>query len=123
MSETPLYQPLGGNDMPRFGGIATMMRLPHVSSSAELDACFVGVPFDLGTSNRSGTRFGPRQIRTESVLLRPYNMATRAAPFDSLRVADLGDVATNPYDLKDSIRLIESAYDRIIENGCRPITL
>ena len=43
---------------------------------------FVGVPLDIGTSNRSGTRFGPRQIRSESVLLRPYNMATRAAPFD-----------------------------------------
>ncbi|MEO6918063.1 MAG: agmatinase [Collimonas sp.] len=123
MSETPLYQPLGGNDMPRFGGIATMMRLPHVTSSAGLDACFVGVPFDLGTSNRSGARFGPRQIRTESVLLRPYNMATRAAPFDALRVADLGDVAINPYNLLDSVRLIENAYDSIVASGCRPISL
>lgn len=123
MSKPPLYQPLGGNDMPRFGGIATMMRLPHVTSSAELDACFVGVPFDLGTSNRSGTRFGPRQIRTESVLLRPYNMATRAAPFDALRIADIGDVAINPYNLLDSINLIESAYDSIVASGCRPISL
>jgi len=81
------------------------------------------VPLDLGTSNRSGSRFGPRQIRTESVLLRPYNMATRAAPFDSLQVADIGDVATNPYDLKDSVRRIEEAYDEIVANGCRPITL
>jgi guanidinobutyrase len=118
-----LNQPLGGNDMPRFGGIATMMRLPQASSTEGLDACFVGVPLDIGTSNRSGARFGPRQIRSESVLLRPYNMATRAAPFDSLQVADIGDVATNPYDLKDSIRLIESAYDAIVANGCRPITL
>jgi len=118
-----LNQPLGGNDMPRFGGIATMMRLPQAASADGLDACFVGVPLDIGTSNRSGARFGPRQIRSESVLLRPYNMATRAAPFDSLQVADLGDVATNPYDLKDSMRLIESAYDAIVANGCRPITL
>src|ERR1700743_564898 len=113
----PLFQPLSGNTMPRFGGIATMMRLPHGDSTVGLDACFVGVPFDLGTSNRNGARLGPRQIRTESVLLRPYNMATRAAPFDSLQVADIGDVATNPYDLKDSIRLIEAAYDRIVETG------
>ncbi|MFD1559372.1 agmatinase [Paraburkholderia silviterrae] len=116
-------QPLGGNDMPRFGGIATMMRLPHAATTEGLDACFVGVPLDIGTSNRSGARFGPRQIRSESVLLRPYNMATRAAPFDSLQVADIGDVATNPYNLKDSIRLIEEAYDEIVANGCRPITL
>ena len=75
----PFNQPLGGDVMPRFAGIATMMRLPFQATSEGLDACFVGVPFDLGTSNRSGARFGPRQIRSESVLLRPYNMATRAA--------------------------------------------
>ncbi|CAM2172017.1 Guanidinobutyrase [Paraburkholderia sacchari] len=121
--QSEFNQPLGGNEMPRFGGIATMMRLPQATSTAGLDACFVGVPLDIGTSNRSGARFGPRQIRSESVLLRPYNMATRAAPFDSLQVADIGDVATNPYDLKDSIRLIEAAYDEIVANGCRPITL
>ncbi|MDN8002849.1 agmatinase [Burkholderia multivorans] len=118
-----LNQPMDGNEMPRFGGIATMMRLPQADTTDGLDACFVGVPLDLGTSNRSGSRFGPRQIRAESVLLRPYNMATRAAPFDSLQVADIGDVATNPYDLKDSVRRIEAAYDRIVANGCRPITL
>jgi len=116
-------QPLGGNEMPRFAGIATMMRLPHQPTTEGLDACFVGVPFDLGTSNRSGARFGPRQVRSESVLLRPYNMATRAAPFDSLQVADIGDVATNAYNIVDSIARIETAYDSIIANGCRPITI
>ncbi|KQW44878.1 MULTISPECIES: agmatinase [unclassified Roseateles] len=116
-------QPLGGNDMPRFAGIATMMRLPQATDTQGLNACFVGVPLDIGTSNRPGARFGPRQIRAESVLLRPYNMATRAAPFDSLQVADIGDVATNPYDLKDSVRLIEAAYTGIVATGCRPITL
>ena len=119
----PFNQPLGGNDMPRFAGIATMMRLPFQETTDGLDACFVGVPFDLGTSNRSGARFGPRQVRTESVLLRPYNMATRAAPFDSLQVADIGDVATNAYNIFDSIERIATAYDKIIANGCRPISI
>ena len=91
-----LNQPLGGNEMPRFGGPGTMMRLPAQATAEGLDACFVGVPLDIGTSNRSGTRFGPRQIRAESALLRPYNMATRAAPFDSLQVADIGDVRDQP---------------------------
>ena len=72
--------------MPRFGGIATMMRLPHVPTAKGLEVCFVGVPFDIGTPNRGGSRFGPRQIRTESCLIRLYNMATRAAPFDSLQI-------------------------------------
>ena len=100
-----------------------MMRLPSRETAAGLDACFVGVPFDIGTSNRSGARFGPRQIRTESALLRPYNMATRAAPFDSLQVADVGDVAVNPYNLKESVAIIERSYDEILSHGARPLTL
>src|SRR5262249_5951849 len=116
-------QPLGGNQMPRFGGPATMMRLPSAASAAGLDACFVGVPFDIGTSNRSGARFRPRQIRAESCLIRPYNMATRAAPFDSLSVADIGDVAINTFNLEKSITIIEDAYDEILTHGCRPLTL
>jgi guanidinobutyrase len=116
-------QPLSGNEMPRSGGITTMMRLPLEPDPAKLDACFVGVPFDLGTSNRTGTRFGPRQIRSESVMLRPYNMATRAAPFDRMHVADLGDVAINPYNLLDSVARIEAAFDVIFGAGCKPVTL
>lgn len=116
-------QPLGGNDLPRFAGIATMMRLPHVTDASALDVGFIGIPLDIGTSNRSGARFGPRAIRAESALLRPYNMATRAAPFDSLQVGDLGDLATNPYDLKDSVRLIREGYLRVIQQDCKIITL
>ena len=122
MSKT-YHQPLGGNEMPRFGGPATMMRLPSQADAKGLDVCFVGVPLDVGTSNRSGTRFGPRQIRAESAMIRPYNMATRAAPFDSLSVADIGDVAINTFDLKKSVGLIEAAYDAILAEGCKPLTL
>lgn len=120
---TTTNQPLSGNDMPRFGGIATMMRLPFQDTAEGLDACFVGVPMDIGTSNRSGTRFGPRQIRAESVLLRPYNLATRAAPFDSLKVADVGDVATNPYSLAKSVAAIEATFDRILTAGAVPLAM
>ncbi|WBF44006.1 agmatinase [Serratia rubidaea] len=116
-------QPQGGNEMPRFAGTPTMMRLPAAESAQGLDAAFVGVPLDIGTSNRSGTRYGPRQIRQESVMIRPYNMATGAAPFERLQVADLGDVATNPYNLEDSVRRIEQAYDAIVQHGCVPLTL
>lgn len=109
--------------MPRFGGPATMMRLPSRSDADGLDACFVGVPMDIGASNRSGTRHGPRQIRAESCMLRPYNMATGAAPFDSLQVADIGDVAINTFDLKDAVRRIETAFDAILAHDCVPLTL
>jgi guanidinobutyrase len=122
-AEKQFYHPVGGNEMPRFAGLATMMRLPAHADAKGLDACFVGVPLDIGTSNRSGARYAPRQIRAESAFLRPYNMGTRAAPFDSLTVADIGDVAINPYDLKDSVKIIERAFDGILTHNCRPLTL
>ncbi len=116
-------QPLGGNEMPRFGGPATMMRLPAQATAEGLDACFIGIPLDIGTSNRSGTRLGPRQIRDESRMLRPYNMATRAAPFDSLQVADIGDVPINTFDLKKSVDIITEHFREILSHGAIPLTL
>jgi len=120
---THYNQPLGGNQMPRFGGPGSMMRLPSAESAHGLDACFVGVPLDIGTSHRSGARFGPRAIRGESVLIRPYNMATRAAPFDSLQVADIGDVAINTFNLQKSVAIIENAYDEILSHDTIPLTM
>jgi len=116
-------QPLSGNAMPRFGGIATMMRLPYATSPDGLDAAFIGVPLDIGTSHRPGARFGPRQIRAESALLRPYNMATGAAPFDTLQVADLGDVPINTYSLAKSMPIITDFYARVLAAGCKPLTM
>lgn len=109
--------------MPRFAGPATMLRLPSQADATGLDACFVGVPLDIGTSNRSGARHGPRQIRAESCMLRPYNMATGAAPFDSLQVADIGDVAINTFNLPASVGLIEQAFAAILATGCIPLAL
>lgn len=109
--------------MPRFGGSASMMRLPVQDSAAGLDACFVGIPMDIGTSNRSGTRHGPREIRAESCMLRPFNMATGAAPFEKMQVADIGDIAINTFDLKKSIDIITLAYDEILQHDCIPLTL
>lgn len=116
-------QPLGGNDMPRFAGPGTMMRLPAVDSAEGMDVVFIGIPLDVGTSNRPGTRFGPKQIRAESVMLRPYNMWTRAAPFDSLRVGDLGDVPINTFDLKDAVARITDFYNRVLAHDVIPLTL
>lgn len=116
-------QPLGGNEMPRFGGGATMMRLPAQDTAQGLDACFVGIPMDIGTSNRTGARHGPRAIRAESCMLRPFNMATGAAPFANMQVADIGDVAINTFDLKKTIGIITDAYDEILRHDTVPITL
>lgn len=116
-------QPLGGNEMPRFGGPATMMRLPASATAAGLDVAFIGVPLDIGTSNRPGARLGPRQIRDESRMLRPYNLATRAAPFDSLQVADIGDVPINTFHLPKSMDIISGFYAEVLSHDCIPLTL
>lgn len=116
-------QPLGGNEMPRFAGPGTFMRLPSAASAEGLDVAFVGVPLDIGTSWRSGARFGPKQIRAESNMLRPYNMGTGAAPFDRLQCADLGDVPVNTFDLEDSVARIEAFHAAVLGHGAIPLTL
>uniref|UniRef100_A0A452H473 Uncharacterized protein n=1 Tax=Gopherus agassizii TaxID=38772 RepID=A0A452H473_9SAUR len=104
-------------------GVCSMMKLPIQTSPEGLDAAFVGVPLDTGTSNRPGARFGPRQIRAESCMVRTYNPSTGAAPFHSLMVADIGDVNVNLYNLQDSCRQIREAYQKIVAAGCIPLTL
>ncbi|UVC30581.1 MULTISPECIES: agmatinase [Enterobacterales] len=120
---TDFPQPQGGNEMPRFAGRGTMMRLPAADTPANLDVAFVGIPLDIGTSQRSGTRYGPRAIRADSVMIRPYNMATGAAPFDSLRVGDLGDVPINTYSLLKSVDIIENYYTELNNWPIIPLTL
>jgi guanidinobutyrase len=109
--------------MPRFAGPNTFMRLPAAANADGLDVAFVGVPLDIGTSWRPGTRFGPKAIRAESAMIRPYNMGTGAAPFDALHSADIGDVAINTFDLGDSVRRITTAYDAILRCGAVPMTM
>ena len=116
-------QPLSGNEMPRFAGIASMFRLPIEEASDTLDIALIGVPLDIGTSNRNGTRYGPRQIRCESVLVRPYSMATGAAPFDSFQIADIGDVSLNPFRLEDCISIIEAYYEQALQYKLKPVTM
>lgn len=116
-------QPLGGNDMARAGGPATMMRLPTQESPKGLDACFVGIPLDIGTSNRVGARHAPRSIRAESCMIRPYNMGTGAAPFENIQVADIGDIAINTFNLLKSVDIIEQEFDKILRHNCIPLTL
>lgn len=116
-------QPTSGYAMPRSGGIATTFRLPLQESSPEgLDACFVGIPMDTGCSNRSGTRLGPRFIRVESALIRAVSMSG-AMPFESLQVADIGDVPIVPYNLTRSVDIITDHYRCIYKAGCTPLTL
>ncbi|AFO87859.1 agmatinase [Phaeobacter inhibens] len=120
---TDFNQPISGNDLARFSGPNTFMRLPQATSLDGLDVAILGVPMDIGTSWRSGTRFGPKQIRAESAMIRPYNMTSGAAPFDSLNIGDIGDLAINTFSLPDSLRIIQESYSAILASDVTPVAM
>ncbi|MEO9684977.1 MAG: agmatinase [Tateyamaria sp.] len=120
---TPKNQPISGNDLARFSGPGTFMRLPTSNELQKLDVAVLGVPMDIGTSWRSGTRFGPKEVRSQSAMIRPYNLATGAAPFDSMQVADIGDLAINTFSLSDSLRIIAESYEAILNYDAVPMAI
>src|ERR687889_219674 len=66
----PRYGPADASAAPRYTGVRTFARCPHVTDPAGVDVAVVGVPFDTATSMRPGARFGPAGIRDPSLLLR-----------------------------------------------------
>ncbi|MEX1080767.1 MAG: agmatinase [Halofilum sp. (in: g-proteobacteria)] len=116
------FRPIGGSELPRFAGRSTFMRLPQIEDPAEVDIALVGLPWDSGSTNRVGQRHGPREIRNSSTLMRLVHQASRIAPYDLCRIADLGDVPVNPIDLHDTLARTEAFYRRIHEAGAAPLT-
>jgi guanidinopropionase len=118
------YLPLSGMDLPRFAGIPTFMRLPHVpvDEADEVQIGLIGVPWDGGTTNRPGPRHGPRQLRDASTMIRMINQATGHRPFNTARCADLGDCPVNPADVQDSLQRISAFYARVRAKGIVPMT-
>jgi agmatinase len=108
---------------PRFAQPATFMRLPHVTDPRGLDVAIVGVPFDGGTSYRTGARLGPREIRAQSSLIRPYSYFQKVAPFDRMKVADVGDVDAPPTSIEKAYAAIEQALDGILGAGAVPLVV
>lgn len=122
LKERKFNQPLPEDVVPEYGGIASMIRLPIQQGNPQgLDACFVGIPMDHGTSWRSGTRHGPASIRQHSSLIGPYSRVTGAAPFQSMQVADIGDAPVNPFDLRKALNNITGFYDKILQENCIPL--
>jgi guanidinopropionase len=120
------FHPVSGVDLPRFAGIATFMRLPHIALDdprlTEVEIGLIGVPWDGGTTNRPGPRHAPRQLRDSSTMIRHQNGATRIRPYDLARCADLGDVAPNPADVADTMARITAFYDKVQDAGIIPLS-
>jgi agmatinase len=106
---------------PRFGQIATFMLLPAAPSPAGLDVALMGIPYDGGTSYRTGARFGPRAVREQSSLIRTWHPVLKVHPFERLRVADCGDVDVVPISIERTYEAIEARIDAVAAAGARPL--
>ena len=122
----PFFKPVSGFDLPRFAGVPTFMRLPHVSLDApkisDVDIGIIGVPWDSGTTNRPGPRHGPRQLRDASTMIRAEHPVSGVRPYERSNCADLGDVSINPADIEDSMNRITAFYNKVLEKGIKPLT-
>jgi guanidinopropionase len=109
---------------PRYSGIPTFFRLPHIEWLNEVDIGIIGVPFDGGVTNRPGARHGPRDIRNQSSLIRKINQATGVAPFDLVRVADLGDAwIERPFELEGAHAEINAFFTIVHTAGVTPLSV
>ncbi|ROL79374.1 agmatinase [Pseudomonas chlororaphis] len=116
-------QPVDAALVPRFAGIASFMRLPVFDDPAQVQIALVGVPWDGGTTNRAGARHGPREVRNLSSLMRKVHHVSRIAPYDLVRIGDLGDAPVNPIDLLDSLSRIEAFFRDLHEAGAVPLAV
>ncbi len=112
-----------------FAGIPTLLDAPYRADAqdlpdfGDLDVALVGVPMDLGLTNRNGSRFGPRAVRTIE-RVGPYDHVLRCAPFSKARIADIGDVPMQSrYDLALCHADIEAFYKRLVGAGVRPLSV
>jgi agmatinase len=117
----PHPQPTDALEFARFTGIPTFMRLPHITQPEELEVAIIGVPFDGGTTYRPGPRFGPRHVRVQSAIIRPWNPVLKVNPFAKHRIADFGDLPVNPLSIEDTFRRIERGLAPVLEAGAHTV--
>ena len=115
--------PAFGADLEPFMGISSFMRLPVTRNLKDVDVAVMGVPFDSGTSYRSGTRFGPRKIRETSLMIWGHNSTLNVSPLKQLNVVDYGDVSVIPTSIEHTMSAITKTAGEIIKEDTTLITL
>jgi agmatinase len=112
-----------------YAGISTLLGAPYRPEAPDLpdfgglQVALVGVPMDLGVTNRAGARLGPRAVRGVE-RIGPYNHALRVTPLADRRTADVGDVPLRSrYSLADSIADIAAFYARVARAGVVPLSV
>ena len=119
----PPYRPIDARVYPRFAGVRTFMRLPHVTDLTGVDAAVYGIPFDTAVTFRPGARFGPEAIRSASALLRPFHAGFGIDLCDELSIVDYGDLPVAPGDTEGTYRRVEETLGPVVEAGAFPLAL
>jgi len=115
------YEPMQGL---RFTEVPTFMRTPLVEDLTDVDIGIIGVPYDGGLTCRTGARYGPREVRNQSSLMRAINVTTGARPYEKARVGDLGDVRFSDFfNLDRAILDIEKYYAAIAASNALPLSV
>lgn len=116
--------PYGTHAEPTYSGVTSFLRRRYSKDLDGADVAIVGVPFDVATTGRPGTRFGPRAIRTASSMLAwcpPY--AWDFDPLERLNVIDWGDVFFDSGNIAAAPDLITETYRGFVRSGVTPLTL
>ena len=113
--------PLDSLTYPRHSGISTFMRLPYITDPKELDIAILGIPYDGTSSYRPGCRMAPREIRDMSAGIRVYNDALQVNPYKKHRIADYGDLSTDPFSIEETFRRIEEGIDKLVAANVVPV--
>ena len=117
------FLPIDSTQSPRMAQPATFMRLPFSRELDRLDVALIGIPYDGGTSYRPGARFGPREVRNQSSIIRPYNPVMDASPFSALNIADYGDIDPAPVSIESTYEAIERDIGEVVAKGVLPVTV
>lgn len=113
-----------GTGFAAFAGIPSFMRQPISRDLENVDVALVGIPYDSGaTTNRPGTRFGPRSIREQSLLIEGFHQLYKFNPLDQLNIIDYGDIGTELVHIEKNIDMIVEQMSQIIESGTTAISL
>ena len=111
------YSSIQNRSHPRFSGIKTFFRCPSDAESvAGSDVLICGVPFDGGTTYRTGARMGPVRVRELSSLGRGYHLQRGRDVFAKLKVADGGDAPVNPLSLEKTYTDVENFFLQVVES-------
>ncbi len=114
-----------GGEKPDHAGLLTFAGRPYTEDSAELagvDVAIVGAPMDELVSDRPGTRFGPRAIRSAGGPPGPQ-LETGVDAMAELRVVDFGDAPVIPADAVASHAAILRTVAEVVAAGVIPIVL